>query len=58
MLKQFKRFLDLSDKTAGPLEYMFAILAILGALPAVVGYFLIAIFIVSPVKSLVNHVWK
>tara|TARA_R100001244_G_scaffold43389_2_gene38997 strand:- start:667 stop:843 length:177 start_codon:yes stop_codon:yes gene_type:complete len=58
MFKQFKSFLDLSNETAGPLEYTFAILAILGALPAVICYFLIARLIMSPVRALVKSVWK
>ena len=66
-MKKIKEFfnLNLKDKEAGILEYLFGLLAVLSVMPVVIAYFMIIMIILRPivklkeiVKALVKSVWK
>jgi len=50
--------IDLKTKDSGFVEYFFATIAVLCALPSVIAYFTLTLLVLSPVKALVSKVWK
>ena len=57
-MKKIKEVLNLKEKPPGILEYLFGGLAVMCALPPIITYLFIVVFIVKPVNELVKSVWK
>ena len=59
-MEKIKKFLDLDlkNQNAGAIEYVFAVLAVVSALPSVLAYFILNLLIIRPTKALVEKVWK
>ena len=54
--KLFK--VDLKTQNAGIVEYVFATIAVICALPSVIVYLILNLLIMRSVKALVKKVWK